>query len=540
MREASVLTRPSLSEMPRSLSILLIVCGMATLAPASSVARRAFRDGKKAERAGDPLKAYLLYSKAAQSDPKNRKYAAKQAALQQSAALEPRSAMVQDPADETVAAQIEAEEIPNILAAAAPPPQLVASEAKQDFALKAGAKEIFEKVASAYGIRVLFAPDYMELPALSFHANEAGYREALRALEAASDSFVVPLDNTTALVARDTPQNRTQWTRDASIVVPIPERLSAQEAQELATAVQQTLEIRRTSMDATRRAIFFRDTVAKVFAAREMFGILSRARTQIAVEVELLSVSRTSPLAYGLSLPTSASIVDFGTLPHTAPSAIPSGSFAHLVGGGETLLGIGIGNATAIATLGRSTSASLLDSHLVTVDGQAVTFKVGQRYPVTTASFSAPNGSSGNGGGALPTINYIDLGLALKITPTVHDGGEVTLDVEAEFKSIGAGGSNGIPAINNQQYQGKVRLKDGEWGVVAGLVQLTRNHGNTGVAGLSSIPILGSLFRSSTREVDLGVILLVLNPRVIGYADMNRTFNGPIWTGTETRPATVF
>ena len=259
------------------------------------------------------------------------------------------------------------------------------------------------------------------------------------------------------------------------------------------------------------------------------------------MDVEVISVSKTSPLAYGLLLPTSSSIVDFGTLPSNLKTSVPDPTTGFTpVGGGASLLGIGVGNAAAIATLGKSASAGVLDSNLVSLDGQAATLKVGERYPVTTASFTAVNGDGTKGVGLTPTINYIDLGLSLKITPTVHDGGEMTLEVEAEFKSIGSSVTNGIPAINNQQYQGKIRLKDGEWGVVAGMVQLTRSDATTGVAGLSRIPILGRLFRHKTRQQDNNEILIVLKPRLVGDPSLDRVIAGPIWTGTETRPITVF
>jgi general secretion pathway protein D len=454
------------------------------------------------------------------------------AALSQSAALHPRTEVVRDPADETVGAQLEAEGLlapdeSSNLPAAAPPPRLTASSEKRDFTMKGSAKELFEKVAAAYGIRVLFAPDYNEPPPFTFTITEAGYREALRSLEAATDSFVVPLNGSTALVARDTVPNRTQWTRVATMAVPIPERITVQEAQELVTAIQQTLEIRRISLDASRRVVYFRDTVSKVYAAREMFSGLSRARAQIAVDVEFLSFSKTSSLGYGLGLPTSFSIVDFGTLgATTAPSSTPAG--------------IGIGNAVALGTLSRSSSTTSLESQIVALDGQAVTFKVGDRYPVATATFSGVNGTNVAGGGTLPTINYIDLGLALKVTPVVHDDGEVTLDIDAAFKSLGSTDANGNPSIGNQEYQGKVRLKEGEWAVVAGLMQVTHSPSYTGVAGLSSIPILGYLFRAETHEDDSSEILLVLKPHLVGRPPWDQVPPAPIWTGSETRPVTVF
>jgi general secretion pathway protein D len=532
------------------LSFALLLCGLPSLGAATGIARdiakQAYKQGQLAERAGDHLKAYLFYAQAAQADPKNPRYAAKQNGLRQSGPLQPRAAAIErDPADETLPAQLEAaglllDEAP-LLPETAPPPRLITSPEKHDFAFKGNARDVLDKVAAMCGIQLLYDPTYTELPTVSLSLAGADGRDALRAVEAVTDSFLVPLDSHTALVARDTQQNRTQWTRVISLGVPIPERLNVQEAQELAATVQQTLEIRRISMDPTRHAVYFRDAASKAFAGKQMFEMLSRARAQVSVDVQVLSISKSSPLAYGLSLPTSASIVDFGTLPSSLKASTPDATTGFTpVGGGASLIGIGVGNAAAIATLGNAASSTVLDSNVISLDGQAATFKVGERYPVTTASYSAVNGSAATTTGFTPTINYIDLGLSLKITPTVHDGGEVTLDVEAEFKSIGAGVTNGIPAINNQQYQGKVRLKDGEWAVVAGMVQLTNSDATTGVAGLSRIPLLGRLFRSKTRQQDHNEILIVLKPRLLNDPTLQRVFAGPIWTGTETRPITVF
>ncbi len=94
-----------------------------------------------------------------------------------------------------------------------------------------------------------------------------------------------------------------------------------------------------------------------------------------------------------------------------------------------------------------------------------------------------------------PTITFQDLGLVMKITPTVHDGGEMTLDIDAAFTTLGATGADGIPAIAQRKFQGKVRLGQDEWAVIAGLPQTNDAVNKTGIAGLASIPLLGRLFR---------------------------------------------
>jgi len=177
---------------------------------------------------------------------------------------------------------------------------------------------------------------------------------------------------------------------------------------------------------------------------------------------------------------------------------------------------------------------------MVSLDGQAATLKVGSRYPVITASYSAGiTGSPDFSQGLAPPIDFVDLGLVLKITPVVHADFEVTLDVDAEFKTLGSSSVNGIPVISSQQYQGKVRLKDGEWAVIAGLVTLSDSETPTGIAGLSDLRWIGRLFTHQTHEKDKSYTLVVLKPHLVALPPWETPLPS-LWTGTETHPLTPF
>ncbi len=508
----------------------MAVCA-AVCAGADSAARM-YEAGEKAAKAGDSLKAYLLYAQAAKLDPTNTLYAQRRAAAQGLAsAIQETAAGVPGPAldaDRPEATELLAE----------PVPALSPTAGRQNFDLRGGPNELFEKVAGAFGIQVVMDRDYMPVtPQMHFQVEDATAAEALRVLEAATDSFVTPLSETLAMVARDTAQKRTELTPVTAVAVPIPDRFSVQEGQELATAVQQTLEVKRVSLDAAKRTVYFRDTQQKALAARQMFADISHSRAQVEVDVELLSVSRTSTLSYGLSLPNAASLVDFGkTLGNTVTQA---GNY-FVFGGGASLLGLGIANAAAFATLSTSSADTLLDAQVVALDGQAATLKVGQRYPVITGSYTAGvSGSAAQNPGLAPPIQFIDLGLTLKITPMVHEDSEVSLDVDAQFKTLGGSSVNSIPVITSQQYQGKVRLKDGEWGVIAGLVTVNDSETPTGIAGLANIPVLGRLFSHQTHEKDKSDVMIVLKPRLV-YLPPWEAAPRSIWTGTDTHPLTPF
>ena len=525
------------------MQILVLAIGAASLCAASDAAERYYKAGERAQKAGDTLKAYLLFARAAQLDPLNASYAARRMALQAAAPLTPTPHLGPDPAGETLATALPIEglvsgDLPEG-APAAPPPRLSGAPGKHAFDLRGEPKMIFEQVAGAYGIQVLFDSAYQAPPPLRFRIDDAGYVEALRALEAAADSFFVPLGEHLAMVVRDTAQKRTEMTPVMSLAVPIPERISVQEAQEISTAVQQTIEIRRISLDPLRRVVYFRDAVSKVLAARQMFANLSRLRAQVQVDIEFLSMSNTSTLSYGLSLPTSSTIVDFGNAFLNRPPASTGLNF-FTFGGGGTLMGMGIAAAAAFATLSKASAETVLRAEVVALDGQPATLHVGDRYPVTTSNFSGAGGGVGfQNGGFAPTIQYEDLGLVLKVTPAVHENYEVTLDVDAQFKTLGADSGNGIPIIGTRQYQGKVRLKDGEWAVIAGLITSSDSETPAGIAGLMNIPWLGRLFSHQTHTRDSAQTLIVLKPRLVALPPWE-TASKAIWTGTESRPITPF
>ncbi len=521
----------------------LLLCAVAVVHAAGS-AERLYQAGQKAERAGDSLHAYLYYARAAALEPNNERFAASKMALQATGKLIGRELLGPDPADESRNTALLEELSPDGVAPDArqtvAPPLLNGSPEKKSFDLKGDARTIFEKVAEAYGLQAVLEADYQAPPAFNFRVAEVGFEDALHILEAVSNSFLVPISDRLFLVVRDTVQRRNEMTPDMSVIVPIPGRLSVQEAQEMIAAVQQTMELRHVSVDALRHVVFLRDSVSKVSAARLLFENLARLRPQVVVDVEFRSVERDSSLNYGLNLQNSIPLVDFGSVLHSKP-VIPAGFTSFLAfGGGASFLGMGVASASAFANVTRSSADVILTSQIVALDGQAATLHVGDRYPIITAGyFGAPAGAAGQTFAPPPTVTFEDLGVVLKVTPSVHDEGEVTLDVQADFKTLGGSTSNGIPVIGSRTFQGKVRLNHGEWAVIAGLVSATDSDTRNGIAGLSSLPWLGRLLRQNTLAHQSSEVLIVLKPHLVTPAPWD-SVPRTIWVGTEAKPVTMF
>ena len=231
-----------------------------------------------------------------------------------------------------------------------PPTRLQAEPGRRDYDFQGDSKALWEQVAAALHLKVLFDADYKPTRAFRFELTNADYREALHALQAATDSFLVPISQRLIFIANDSTQKRTEFERTAAVVVPFPEAISAQELQEVATSIRGVLDSQKLMVDTTRHLILIRDKVSKVRLAEKLLADLLRPRAQVTIDVEILTTDLSSSLSYGLSLPTSFALSSFLNRANLTNAYIPSGFSTFLAfGGGASLLGLGITNAQLFA-----------------------------------------------------------------------------------------------------------------------------------------------------------------------------------------------
>lgn len=526
--------------MSRNILISLALAGfvLAGFGRASDEAAALFAQGQKAQRSGDLLHAYLLFTQASELEPGNFAMAAHK---NQAGALLASTMSISDaktaPDPDLAFLELMRTEGPgqfDEFGPTAPAPHLNFTGVKKSFDFTADAKTVIQKVGEAYGIQMIFANDWNGPPPFPFRTGELDMFAAFRLLEDMTTSLIEPIDGRTAFVAHDTPQRRTEVAPVVTAAVPIPERFAVQDAQEMVQAVQQVLDIRRAQVDPGRRMVFFRDTESKVLLARRLLNDLSRLRPQVEIEVQLLTATKDHSLNIGLTLPNSFGLVNLGNFLN---NAISPGGFANFAtfGGGKTLFGLGIASAQAFANVSDSLTQSLLKAEVTAVDGQPASLNVGSRYPVATAQFLGATAATT----PTPTVTYEDLGLVLKVTPTVEGDDGVALDVDAGFTTLGATAADGIPSIAQRKFQGKVRLAPGQWAVLTGLMQTTDSLSISGIAGLSRLPLIGHLFRGDTITRDSDDTLIVMKPHIIGLPPWDFPVS-EMEVGSETRPISLF
>ena len=361
---------------------------MAWAAPVT--AEQLFKDAQKAERAGQILQAYVLYSQAAAADPANLDYWQRAQALRPIASLlkdaEHPATLPLDKVDTTLFGNI-AEKDLDRARQPLPPPKLNGTPGTQDFDLRGDSKSLWEQVAARLHLSVLFDTQYQPTHPIRFQLTAATWRDTLLALEAATDSFLTPVSERLIFVANDSPQKRTDFDTNVAVVIPFSEAASVQELQEVATGVRGTLDMQKVMVDTQRHLILLRDRVTKVRLAEKIFEDLLRPHAQVAIDVDILTTDRTSNLSYGLNTPTAFPLVSFVARNYLT-SAIPSGFPTFLAfGGGASLFGLGVTSAQLFANVSKSSSDTVLSSELVALEGQPSTLHVGNKYPLVTNTY---------------------------------------------------------------------------------------------------------------------------------------------------------
>ena len=164
---------------------------------------------------------------------------------------------------------------------------------------------------------------------------------------------------------------------------------------------------------------------------------------------------------------------------------------------------------------------TLANPTLVALSGETASFLAGGEFPVPVAQGNSGSGGGGGGGnnGSI-TVEFKPFGVSLAFTPTVLADGVINLAVEPEVSSIDPTASitvNGlvIPGLQTRRANTVLELRDGESFALAGLIRKDFQTTVRQVPLLGSIPIIGSLFRSSGFQKGETELVIVVTPRLV-------------------------
>jgi general secretion pathway protein D len=159
------------------------------------------------------------------------------------------------------------------------------------------------------------------------------------------------------------------------------------------------------------------------------------------------------------------------------------------------------------------------------LNNQEAKINVGQQVPISTGSSSIPlSGGTGTAGSFAQsnTIQYMDTGVTLEVTPRVNANGMVIMDIKqivSSVVSIPAVGATDTqkqsPTIDKKEIESSVAVLDGETIALGGLIDEQNTENKNGIPWLYELPLIGPMFGSTTYDTTKNELVVLITPRVV-------------------------
>jgi general secretion pathway protein D len=437
-----------------------------------------------------------------------------------------------------------------------------------NFKASNNSKVIFETIGKLAGINVLFDPE-MQGRRITVEINNATLLQALDYVATISKAYWKPLSANAIFVTDDNTTKRRDYEDYVVRTFYLSNVYTAQELQEIATAVRSVTEIRRVFTINSLNALVIRGTADQLALAEKVIDDVDKSRGEVIIDVLVLETSRTTARDLGLTpvsgttpginvsvAPVSGSVTtgtSTGTTGTTTTGTTTTGTTTPTTGTAGTTTTPAAGTYTFGHLQGNSFSLSLPSANLKALmsasdtrilqsprvrgfDGYKTSLRIGQRIPIATGSFQPGIGGVGINPLVNTQFNYQDVGVNVDLTPRVHYGREVSMHIEIEISTVADHvdiGGISQPVIGQRKIIHDLRLKEGESSIIGGLNQTQVTRTVAGVPGLMQIPVLGRLFSNEHKEVSDQEILIVLTPHVVRVPELTDLNMKGISAGTD-------
>lgn len=232
---------------------------------------------------------------------------------------------------------------------------------------------------------------------------------------------------------------------------------------------------------------------------------------QVMLEVRFAEVARTAVKSLGVAIDANASAGDF-SLGIASRSVLLA-----TVGTPLAALFFRDTNLSLNASKDQRLVRILAEPTIVAISGEEGSFLAGGRILLPVAQ--------ANAAGATPLFSFQerDFGVGLRFKPTVLDGGRISLRVSPEVTELdtnrlafsNSGVPSNAPSFRVRRVSTTVQMKEGQSLIIGGLLQDNFKDGAKKIPGISDLPVLGSLFRSTDFSSERTELLVVVTPRLV-------------------------
>ena len=413
---------------------------------------------------------------------------------------------------------------------------------------QASLRDVLNTIAETVGLNIQYERDYQDRT-VSVALDKVTLGEALQQILSTNGNFYKVVNQRTILVIPDNPQKRAQY--EEQVVQTF--YLSHSDANEVSAFLNTILRIPGQQGQAptfvpnkTNNSVTARASASVIPLVAQLVQMQDTPRAEVLIDVQILEVSKGRTKEYGLNLSEYAIAGAF------SPEVDPRVSGAAGVGGGPSLTSPPFN----LNTVSRGISASdfylavpsavvrfletdsntkvMAKTQLRGAEGVQQKLNLGDDIPVLSTAFT-PIAGGGSNVNPLTSYNYRTVGVKVEMTPRVTYQDEIVLDLYVENSARGRDtlvAGQLIPSFSTRNVSTRLRLREGESTLLAGLLQDDERSQLSGIPGIVNIPVLRSLFAANNKTIAQTDIVMLLTPRIVRTHELTPQELGPLFIGT--------
>ena len=411
------------------------------------------------------------------------------------------------------------------------------------------AKVVYQAIAKAAGVNVLFDPDFNS-KRIQVDLNNVSLLDALRIVGVMSDTFWRPVTANTIFVAQNSRTKRQELDEQAVQTFYLTNAWQQNDLNDVQTALRNVMPNAKVYGVQSQNAIVMRATPDELLLAQQLIDDLDKARGEVVVDIAVLEVSKNWERNLGMSWPSSfgvalqpncaatnscSSTTNSGSGTGTGTTNTVSPTLYNLAHLNATDFAVSVGSATLNLLLTDNNTKVLQSPRIRATDDQKATMKIGSRIPIATGSYQTGAATALVSSLVNTQFQYQDVGVNIEMTPSIHYDHDVTLKIKIEVSAeSGTETISGVtePIISQRVVDQTIRLREGEASILGGIQNKQEQNNWNGIPGLSAIPVLKYLFGSRDRIIQDDDIVFVIVPHIVRTQELDQANLREIDTGS--------
>src|SRR5688500_5961322 len=406
-------------------------------------------------------------------------------------------------------------------------------------------RDILNSIGQSTGINVTYESTFSDR-AYSVQLENVTLAEALQQILSANQLFYKVVNQRTILVIPDNQQMRNRY--EERLIQTF--YISHVDPLELAAFINTIMtvtgaQLQRPTVTGNPKTntVTAQGTQGQMDIIERLIASNDKPRAEVVIDVQILEVNRQRTKQFGLDLGSYAiaGVISPEADPRAAGDNVGSGFIprpfnANTISRGVSTSDFYLAVPSALVRFLETDSQTkvIAKPQLRGAEGTQMELNLGEEIPVPTTTFT-PIAQGGANFNPLTSFNFKQVGVNVRMTPRVTYEDEIVLDLYVENSTVGRDvviGNQSMPSFGSRKVTTRLRLREGESTLLAGLLQENERKLLTGIPGILRLPVIKQLFSANDSTVVQTDIIMLLTPRIVRTHELTPENLAPIYIGT--------